>query len=461
MIESKRLLLPLHGNSWQMNRIWLPLGVVSELLAIMMGRVELSYLSCGFFLLYFSLSFPRLEWYSRLLALATVAILAVVMLVGKMTPERVADAAESAAFYAAFLGSLGLMNALVRRLEVLRRIHDVLLGGRPEFLYPKYVLTSCGVSSVLSFGVMHVLCGSLSETLDQRGIEGSARVNWVRSLLIATLRGFALVPLIAPTSVALAILAREVPDLSWSTLLPYTACAAVLFLLAGAVLERRRFKEISSQRVQLDGIPGGTWTLVIFVSILLAGMALLVSLADLKVSQAAMLLVPVMTLVYLLIKERKPRALIKEVANNMEGQRNEMCIFASSAAMGGILASLVPTELIDPELLTPQWEMLIATVGLLLLPLGAAIGIAPIAVMSFLAGVLAQLQILGLSPLTTGVALSIGFSLAMMLSPFGPSVMILSRMGRVSKYIVAFNWNGMFTLASLPLMLALLAVLVW
>src|SRR5690554_316309 len=168
-----------------------------------------------------------------------------------------------------------------------------------------------------------------------------------------------------------------------------------------------------------------------------------------------------LTLVYLLIKERKPRALIKEVANNMEGQRNEMSIFASSAAMGGILASLVPTELIDPELLTPQWEMLIATVGLLLLPLGAAIGIAPIAVMSFLAGVLAQLQILGLSPLTTGVALSIGFSLAMMLSPFGPSVMILSRMGRVSKYIVAFNWNGLFTLASLPLMLALLAVLVW
>src|SRR5690606_34577403 len=107
-------------------------------------------------------------------------------------------------------------------------------------------------------------------------------------------------------------------------------------------------------------------TLLIFVTTLLAGMALLVSLADLKVSQAAMLLVPAMTLVYLLIKERKPRALIKEVANNMEGQRNEMSIFASSAAMGGILASLVPTELIDPELLTPQWEMLIATVGLLL-----------------------------------------------------------------------------------------------
>src|SRR5690554_7957360 len=97
-----------------MNRIWLPLGVVSELLAIMMGRVELSYLSCGFFLLYFSLSFPRLEWYSRLLALSTVAILAIVMLTGQMTTERLADAAESAAFYAAFLGSLGLMNEIGR-----------------------------------------------------------------------------------------------------------------------------------------------------------------------------------------------------------------------------------------------------------------------------------------------------------------------------------------------------------
>lgn len=461
MIESKRLLLPLFGNTWQMNRIWLPLGVVSELLAIVTGWQVLSYLSCGFFLLFFSLSFSRLEWYARLLALSTVAILGIVMIAGKMTPERVADAAESAAFYAAFLGSLGLMNALVRRLEVLRRIHDVLLGGPSGLLYPKYVLTSCGVSSVLNFGVMHVLCGSLSETLDQRGIEGPARVNWVRSLLIATLRGFALVPLIAPTSVALAILAREVPELSWSVLLPYTACAAVLFLLAGAVLERHRFKEISSQRLRLEGIPAGTWILLVFVTTLLAGMAFLVSWADLKVSQAAMLLIPVMTLTYLLVRERRPRELIQEVATNMEGQRNEMCIFGCSAAMGGILASLVPTQLIDPALLTPQWELLIATAGLLLLPMGAAIGIAPIAVMSFLAGVLAQLQSMGLSPLTTGVALSIGFSLAMMLSPFGPSVMILSRMGRVSKYIVAFHWNGLFTLASLPLMLVLLAVLAW
>src|SRR5690606_17193829 len=387
-----------------------------------MGRVELSYLSCGFFLLYFSLSFPRLEWYSRLLALATVAILAVVMLVGKMTPERVADAAESAAFYAAFLGSLGLMNALVRRLEVLRRIHDVLLGGRPEFLYPKYVLTSCGVSSVLSFGVMHVLCGSLSETLDQRGIEGSARVNWVRSLLIATLRGFALVPLIAPTSIALAILAREVPDLSWSALLPYTACAAVLFMIAGSLLERHRFKAISSQRVQLDGIPQGAGTLVVFVGLLLAGMGLLVGLTELNVSRAAILLVPTMTLAYVLYKERKPKALLREVANNMIGQRNEMSIFASSAALGGILASLVPTDLISPDLLTPQWELAVATAGLLLLPLGAAIGIAPIAVMSFLAGVLAQLQTMGLSALATGVGVAIGFSLAMGREPVGLSV---------------------------------------
>ncbi len=444
-----------------MKRLWLPLGVLCELLAIATGWAELSYLACGLFLIYFTLAFSSLEGYARLLAVATVLTLLGVTLSGAMTTERLANAAEAAAFYASFLASLGLMNCLVRRLEVLRRIHDLLLGGRSELLYPKYVLTSCGVSSVLNFGVMHVLCGSLSETLDQRGIQGAARVNWVRSLLIATLRGFVLVPLIAPTSIALAILAREVPELSWSALLPYTACAAVLFMIAGSLLERHRFRSISSQRVPLNGIPEGTGTLVVFVGLLLAGMSLLVGLTELNVSRAAILLVPTMTLIYLLFRERKPQALLREVANNMIGQRNEMSIFASSAALGGIMASLVPTDLISPELLTPQWEFAVATAGLLLLPLGAAIGIAPIAVMSFLAGVLAQLQTMGLSPLTTGVGLAIGFSLAMMLSPFGPSVMILSRMGQVSKYIVAFRWNGLFTLASLPLMLGLLAYLTW
>ena len=46
----------------------------------------------------------------------------------------------------------------------------------------------------------------------------------------------------------------------------------------------------------------------------------------------------------------------------------------------------------------------------------------------------------------------------MMVSPFGPSVMLLSRFGRVSRNVVAFQWNGVFVLLVVPLLLLLLAV---
>ncbi|WP_242674502.1 hypothetical protein [Marinobacter halodurans] len=56
------------------------------------------------------------------------------------------------------------------------------------------------------------------------------------------------------------------------------------------------------------------------------------------------------------------------------------------------------------------------------------------------------------------VALVIGFSLAMMLSPFGPSVMLLSRFGQISRWVVAFGWNGRYALMAVPLMLGFLWV---
>jgi hypothetical protein len=79
-------------------------------------------------------------------------------------------------------------------------------------------------------------------------------------------------------------------------------------------------------------------------------------------------------------------------------------------------------------------------------------------VLSFLAGVLGELAVSGADPLLLAVALAIGFSLAMMLSPFGPSVMLLSRFAGMSRWVVAFGWNGRFALVSIPLMLVLMWV---
>jgi len=439
-----------------MSRFLVPAAVFLELLALCLSSITLSAFAGVLFVLYFLIALRRLQSYSRYLFLISLVVIGYLGFIRQLAAEDLIRAASNAAFYAAFLGSLGMMQCLVRRLEVLQRIHDVLLGGRPALLYPKYAVVSCGIASVLNFGVMNLLCGTLSDTLRQRGITGASRVRWLRSVLISTLRGFALVPLVAPTSVAVAIITREVPSLSWSGLLPYGIGSAVLLVLVGWGLEHKRFRRVSGEREPLEAWPAGSGRLVLLVLVIFTSMGLLVQLTELKVSVAAMLTVPVVTLLYMFWHDRSPAMAIREATDNMLGMSNEMSIFAGSAGLGVALASVIPADALAGMATGELGVFLLAVCGLLMMPMLSAIGIIPITVLSVQAGLMPQLVAEGVNPLPIAVALVIGFSLAMMLSPFGPAVMLLSRFGQVSRWLVAFGWNGAFVLLSIPLLLLML-----
>ncbi len=440
------------------DRWLLPFAVLTELMAIGFSSTQLSAIAGVLFIFCFLWAGGRLHTYSRILLLVSLAVTAWFSVRGQLGMDRLIKASADAAFYAAFLGSLGMMQCLVRRFEVLRRIHDILLGGRPIWLYPKYALVSCGIASVLSFGMMSLLCGSLSETLRERGITGESRLQWLRSVLISALRGFALVPLVAPTSVAVAILTRELPQLSWSMLLPYGLAASVVLIAVGWLLEQRRFRQVSSERVDLEQWPPGTLRLLGLVLIVFIMMAAIVALTDFKVSVAAMMAVPSVTLLYMAWQERSFGVVLKESVTQVSAMNNEMAIFAASAILGVSISSVIPEDALSGLVTSAGGMWLLAVAGLLILPLLSTIGIIPITVLSVLAGLLPQLIAEGMDPILISVALVIGFSLAMMLSPFGPSVMLLSRFGQVPRWVVAFRWNGVFVLIAVPLLLALLAL---
>lgn len=443
-----------------MSRYLLSLAIIIELLALMTSARVLSIAAGCLLIGYFTVFMGRISLYARILLLVTLAIVAGLAIPGRLSFSGLLDAASSAGFYGAFLGALGMMQCLVRRFEVLRRIHDVLLGGPTFLLYPKYAVTTLGIASVLNFGVMNLLCGSLTTTLDERNIHGESRLNWIRSVLISALRGFSLVPLVAPTSVAVALITREVPDITWSGLLPYGIAAAALLILVGWVLEQGRFRTISEQRVKLEGWPQGSRTLVVVVSLILGCMAALVYTAGFNVSRAAMIAVPSVTVLYMLWQEREPLLVFREATENVASMSNEMAIFASSACLGVALMTLVPDDLISHVAAREAGVYLVAVAAMVLLPLLSAIGVIPITSLSIVGGLLPQLDAAGVAIMPVAVALVIGFSLAMMLSPMGPAVSLLARFGQVSQLKVAFGWNGLFVAASLPLLLMFLALLV-
>lgn len=441
------------GNRWLLS-----LSVLIELIAISLSSIQLGAIAGVLFILCFLLAGRGLQAYPRILLLVSLVVTAWLSMRGQLGMDGLIKASANAAFYAAFLASLGMMQCLVRRFEVLRRVHDVLLGGRAIWLYPKYALVSCGIASVLSFGMMNLLCGSLSETLRERGITGRSRLQWQRSVLVSALRGFALVPLVAPTSVAVAILTRELPQLSWSMLLPYGIAALIVLVGVGWLLEYHRFRQVSNERVVLEQWPQGALQLLSLVLFVFVFMALIVTLTDLKVSAAAMLTVPTVTLLYMTWHDRSFRLVLEESVAQISAVNNEMAIFAASAILGVSISSVIPQDALSGLVTSASGMWLLAVAGLLMLPLLSMIGIIPITVLSIQAGLLPQLIAEGMDPILVSVALIIGFSLAMMLSPFGPSVMLLSRFGQVPRSVVAFRWNGMFVLIALPLLVALLGV---
>ncbi|TLX64860.1 hypothetical protein DN820_03175 [Stutzerimonas nosocomialis] len=434
----------------------LPLALACELLALVTHIEALSVASAGVLGLFFLYHWRSLMPYPRRLGLVTLAVLGGWLLLGEPDWQKAQRMMSSAAYYAAFIGALGLMHCLVKRLPQLGELHRLLLSGPRALLYPGYLLSTFAISSILSFGMLNLICGSLDTHLARRAGD-EPQHEGRRGVMVTALRGFALVPLLAPTSVAVAILTRELPGLSWSVLLPFGLLAALVLLLVGWPVENRRLQSLRRERgesrepeapVRLTGL--------LFGSLIGIGLiALLAALTWLSATQAAMLLVPLAVIGLLLWRGQAAGAVYREVSDTLAGMRNETFIFAASALLGALTAELVPMHLLAGQLsVTPVVLFMIGSLGMLAIIALALLGVAPIISLSLCAALLAQLAEHGVPLMQPAVALLTGFSLAMLLSPYGPSALLLARYAQLSPWRIAFDWNGRFVLMAIgPLML--------
>lgn len=439
----------------------LPLGVGLELVALISQWQWLSWLAALAFAGYFLLHFSRLNPYPRWLGLITLGILVAAVFSPRTDASLWPKLASSAAYYTSFLGALGLMQLLAKRLPQLSELHKALLSGSKVVLYPRYVLTAGSIGSILNFGMMNLLCGTLVQHLKRYPLSDEQRRAGLRSVMVTTLRGFALVPLLAPTSVTIAIISREMPELDWSTMVPYGAVAAAMMIVVGWHRETRGLLALrdsigdSSRAEGMLGLLGG--------SLLgLTAIGVMASLTTLTASQSAMVLVPVGVIGYLLWRDRSAKNALAEVTDNMASMHNEMFIFGCAALLGGVLGAVAPLEQIAAWLAQePKYNLLLAIGSLFSTITLAVIGVAPIVSLSLIAGLLAQLAHLGVPIMTPAVGLMCGFSLAMIFSPFGPSTLILARYSDEKPFRVAFGWNGRFVASVMPLLLLLLFTTYW
>ncbi|MHA6478677.1 hypothetical protein ACX1DW_14470 [Stutzerimonas sp. KH-1] len=433
----------------------LPLALACELFALVSRLQWPSVISGALLVLFFLWHWRSLMPYPRRLGLVTLGLLACWLLLGTPSWEQAQRMLAAAAYYGAFIGALGLAHCAVKRLPQLGELHRLLLRQPRRRLYPSYLLSTFAISSVLSFGMLNLVCGSLERHLDGRGYSPAQRREGARGVMVTALRGFALVPLLAPTSVAVAILTRELPGLSWSALLPFGLLCAAILLVVGWTMDNHRLQQLQAGG-ELPPAPAGELRGLLYGSLLgIALIALLASLTWLSATQAAMLLVPLAVVGLLLRQGGSPSDIYGEVRDTLAGMRNETFIFACSALLGGLTAILIPVERLAGHFSsTPLALFGLGAIGMLAIIALALLGVAPIISLSLCAALLAQLAGHGVAVMQPAVALLVGFSLAMLLSPYGPSALMLARHAGISPWRIAFGWNGRFVLLVLgPLLL--------
>ncbi|QCT98621.1 hypothetical protein FEV13_17705 [Stutzerimonas degradans] len=435
----------------------LPLALFCELLALATRMRPLSVASGVLLSLFFAWHWRSLMPYPRRLALATLGLLGYWLLSGAASWEQSQRLLAAAAYYGAFVGALGLMHCLAERLRPLGELHRRLLAGPPTLLYPSYLLSTLTISSILSFGMLTLVCGSLERHLQHGGYSETQRREGRRGVMVTALRGFALVPLLAPTSVAVAILTRELPGLSGQALLPFGLLAALLLLLIGWPLENRRLRQLRrTESGDTPAPPPQPLRSLLLGSLLgIVLIALLAVFTPLSATQAAMLLVPLAVVGLLRAQGEGFGAIHTQVRDTLAGMRNETFIFACSAVLGGLVAALVPVDALVLHVGTSPLALFgLGSAGMLAVIALALLGVAPIISLNLCAALLAQLAAQGVAIMQPAVALLAGFSLAMLLSPYGPSALMLARHAGLSPWRIAFGWNGRFVLLALgPLLL--------
>ncbi|MCX8995530.1 hypothetical protein NOF55_00225 [Rhizobiaceae bacterium BDR2-2] len=406
-----------------------------------------------------------LEW-GRLLKLARVfAILAVLAggVIAVLLPDRFAllwQALVQGVSFAALMMVLGMLRRPVRRSAFVRSGTQYLLAFEPKRRYAAINIGAHFLSLLFNVGMIAMI-GDLARA---GGSGDAAR----RPMVIAAMRGAALVSIWSPIGLGFAIVTAGVPALDGMQLMltafAFTAVVLVLTSLLPLLPADARgtdgataISENATVRPLL--ITLGVCALLLAVTIgLHRGGGVSFTLASVAV-------LPVFTAAWLWLEIGKDKRLyLSELKGALAGLgdlRSESAIFLSANVIGAAISIVLVSRPEWREVAasgTPALPVLLA--GLFLIPLAAACFIPNSIFVVILAQLLGASPIGTAHPLALGVMLTVAWASAVSVSPISAMCLITAAQSGVSPQRVAWRWNAPFAILVLALAAALISGLV-
>ncbi|MCW8886571.1 MAG: hypothetical protein K6L75_03220 [Cellvibrionaceae bacterium] len=370
-------------------------------------------------------------------------------------------------FFAAFLAALAFIRFAAKHSLMVKRCGKIVISQPPSRRYGIITLSAYTFGNVLNFGVLHLL-GQMIEkgnTLESAG--GLAHVQEKRRqrMSLALLRGFALLPLASPFSIALTLMLATIPGLKWQYLLAAgTVTAVILFFLGWGEDYVKNPKQAPTSALYSG--PPLTWRPAYqFLGMILGIFILAVLLEQLTSATlpvAIMILCPIVSLAWFGWGhyERGLKANLKDIKRDLpleiNGLHSEISIISSACFFGVVLSDLLPRDSLIAFMQSLHLSGATLAISLcVLVTLLSQIGLNPFITATIFASSFTPTETYQLSPELLALALMSGWCLAMNSSPVSISAIIISSVNKTPSRAITHQWNGNYSL------MALLVLCVW
>ncbi len=386
------------------------------------------------------------------------------------------DALSRASFIAALFTALTAIRSAAITDPGIVECGRFLAGQPPGRRY--FALTIGGhlFGLVLLYGAISLLGGLATESASNEPDERIRRIR-TRRMLIAIQRGFVSTLMWSPLTFSMAITLSVVPGASWSGALPLCALGSLGLAGLGWALDTL-FKPPPSAggragRTQAEG----GWMhhmrpLYVLLAVILVSSAAVHFAADIRIFGAVMGTVPLIALAWvamqpdaaghrITVPARRAADFALRDVPDLNGELTLLIMAGFIGTLGAsIAAPLVAASGLDLAAI-PASALL---VGLFwLIPITGQVGMNPILAVSLLGPLLPSPETLGVAPALMVFAITAGWSLSGVTSPYTASVLLVGAYGRVGPTRVGLCWNGPYALTcgavvslSLPLLAALL-----
>lgn len=447
----------------------LPVAMVCTVGQLLSGWAVFGWIGRPALLLYLVLQWRRQNRMVKGLLSVSVAV-ALIALWRLPEPWSVlARAMDQFLFLGTFIAAVGMLRVAAMSSPLVRACGKALLRQPPNWRYPTLSMGGAVFGLIINIGVLGLL-GTMVERANTLSAAGSVQIQQVRQrrLITALLRGFALVPLVSPLSVTVALVLSHMTQLRYiDLLLPAAVTSVGMFALGWALDTWTRPRHLA--HLVPPAPPASLRPLLPFLALLTAIVAIIFVTAELlqvRLPVAVILIAPLSSWVWLgwqrrrlgggLGLQRAGASIARRVGDIFGGARGEVALLGGAGFLGYLVLQLVDSRAVAAWLLASgvsgPW---LAAAATFLIAGAAQLGINPIVTVTLLVGLFADPSVVGVPPVALAIALMTGWSLALISSPMTASMLVLARICRTSAYTIGYRWNGGF------LLLTLLAVAIW